>query len=75
MKASTSLPGSRVMACRAPLAGAYALSYSSSPHDWKSQCGNRGAHDRVEDYGPRVGATALAPTTLSYDLGRFGAAL
>ena len=69
MKASTSLPGSQVMACRAPLAGAYALSYPTSPHDRRSQCRNRGAHDRVEDYGPIVGATALATTTLSYYLG------
>ena len=45
------------------------------PDDRRSQCGNRGAHDRVEDHGPRVEATALVPTALSYDLGRHAAAL
>jgi hypothetical protein len=37
------------------------------PNDRISQCGHRGADDTVQDGGQRVGVTAVAPTTLSYD--------
>jgi hypothetical protein len=70
LRVSTSLPDTRVMACHAPSAGPYFLSYLSTPDDQRLQCGHRGTHDRVQDYGSTVGATVLAPTTLSYDLGR-----
>ena len=35
--------------------------------DQTSQRGGRGSHDRVRDHGPRVGATTVAPATLSYE--------
>jgi hypothetical protein len=58
------------MACRARSAGSYVLSYLSTPDDQRLQRGHRGTNDRVQDYGSIVGDTVLAPTTLSYDLGR-----
>jgi len=63
------------MACHAPSPGSYVLSYPSTPDDQRLQRGHRGAYDRVQDYGSIVGATALVPTTLSYDLGRLTAAV
>ncbi len=38
--------------------------------DQISQRGYCGSHDRVRDHGPRVGATAVVPTTLSYGLSK-----
>lgn len=37
------------------------------PDDQASQRGHRGSHDCVRDHGPRVGATTMAPTPLSYE--------
>ena len=37
------------------------------PDDQTSQRGRPGSHDRVRDHGPRVGATTVAPATLSYE--------
>jgi hypothetical protein len=73
LRASTSLPDTRVMACHAPSHGSYVLSYLSTTDDQRLQRGHRGAYDRVQDFGSSVGATALVPTTLSYDLGRHAA--
>jgi len=43
------------------------------PDDRTRQRGRRGTYDRLQDYGPKVGATAVAPTTLSYHPERFAA--
>lgn len=37
------------------------------PDNQRLQRGHRGSHDRVQDHGPRVGATTMAPITLSYE--------
>jgi hypothetical protein len=67
MRVNTSPRGSQVMACHVPLGGSCTPSYSCTRDDQTSQCGRRGSHDHVRDHGPRVGATTVAPATLSYE--------
>lgn len=43
------------------------------PDDQTSQRGYRGAHDHLQDYRPKVGATFVAPTTLPDDQLAIGA--
>ena len=45
------------------------------PDDRTSQRGRRGSYDRLRDHGPRMGATAVAPATLSYELRTYQSAL